>query len=407
MRDLFELNLRHLDALGVIDRAGSMSAAAEQVNLSQPALAQAVAKIEELLGERLFERQPKGMVPTPSGRIMIMRIDRALHYLTQGVRLVRRSARLPPITHIEQRITMSQIRALIAVESSSSYAVAAKSTNLSQPAIHRAVRDLQQLLGHALFVRVGRAVRPTEVASRFVRFARLMVSELRAGLDDVDTLGAGQGGRIRLGALPAARAMYLSELLGDFAAAHPGASVEVVEAPYGELLKDLRQGDIDLFIGALRDVPPARDIIQEPLFDDYPVIVGGASHPLRSKISLSLDDLLTFPWVIPSRGVPMRANWERLFSERGAEPPKLRIESGSVLITRGLLMKGDWLTLMSRDQFLFERIAGALIEIGAPGAVLRRRVGLTRRMDWQPTSLQAAFVRMAHELAGKRHQSIP
>jgi DNA-binding transcriptional LysR family regulator len=407
MRDLFELNLRHLDALSVIDRAGSMSAAAEQVNLSQPALAQAVAKIEEWLGERLFERQPKGMVPTAAGRILIMRIDRALHYLRQGVRLVRRAARLSPIAHIEQRITMSQVRALIAVEGTSSYAVAAKSTGLSQPAVHRAVRDLQELLDHALFVRVGRAVRPTEVASRLVRFARLMLSELRAGLDDIDTLGAGQGGHIRLGALAAARAMYLSELLGDFAAAHPGASVQVIEAPYGELLNDLRQGDIDLFIGALRDIPPARDIVQESLFDDYPVIVGGASHPLRNKASLSLDDLLSAPWVIPSRGVPMRANWERMFTNHGAEPPRLRIESGSVLITRGLLLKGDWLTLMSRDQFLFERIAGALIEIGAPGAVLRRHIGLTRRMDWHPTSLQAAFVELAHRLAEKRHQKIP
>jgi len=107
MSDVFSLNLRHLDALTAIGRAGSMSAAARLVSLSQPALAQAIGKVERLLGERLFERQPDGMVPTEAGRLMIIRIERALRYLTQGIRLVRRSARLAPATHIERFATCS------------------------------------------------------------------------------------------------------------------------------------------------------------------------------------------------------------------------------------------------------------------------------------------------------------
>jgi len=203
--------LRHLDALCVIDRAGSMSAGAQQVNLSQPALAQAVSKIERVLGARLFEREPSGMTPTAAGRIVIIRVERALRYLTQGTRLVRRSARLAPISDIQRWITMAQIRASIAVESTSSYALAAQQLGLSQPAVHRAVHDLQEFLGTTLFVRVGRAVRPTEVASRFVRFARLMIAELRTGMDEIGALTAGDGGRIQVGTLPmAARCFFLS-----------------------------------------------------------------------------------------------------------------------------------------------------------------------------------------------------
>ncbi len=384
-----------------------MSAAAQHVNLSQPALAQAIGKIERLLGARMFERQPGGMTPTAAGQIMIMRVERALRYLVQGVRLVRRSARLAPVTHIERRVTMAQLRALIAVESTSSYALAAERTGLSQPAVHRAVRDLQEFLGLALLIRVGRAVRPTDVASRFARFARLMFSELRAGMDEIGALGGGgDGGRIVLGTLPMARAMYLPELLSRFAEAHPTASVEVVEAPYMELLTTLRHGDIDLLIGAQRDPSPESDVVQEGLFDDEPVIVGRAAHPLCGKRRLALADLLQFPWVIPSHGVPMRANWERMFRDQGAEPPRLRIECGSVLIMRGLMLKGDWLTLMSRDQFLFERKVRALAEIGAPGKVLRRRIALTRRSDWRPTPLQADFAGMARVIAEERVQKL-
>jgi LysR family transcriptional regulator, regulator for genes of the gallate degradation pathway len=406
MRDLFALNLRHLDALSGIGRAGSMSAAAQQLNLSQPALAQAIGKVERLVEKRLFERQPSGMVPTPAGHILINRVERAFRYLIQGVRLVRRSARLPPVAHIERRVTMAQLRALIAVEGTSNYAMAATQVGLSQPAVHRAVRDLQEFLGTPLLVRVGRAVRPTDVASRFVRFARLTLSELRTGMDEITALDHGSGGRIRLGTLPMARAMFLPELLGQFAHAHPTASVEVVEAPYGELLEALRQGDIDVLIGAERDPAPARDVVQEGLFDDEPVIVGSATHPLRKKRQPVFADLLRFPWVIPSHGVPMRSNWERMFSMQGVEPPTPRIECGSVLITRGLMLQGDWLTLMSRDQFLIERKAGVLVELWAPGKVLRRRIALTRREDWQPTPLHADFIEMAHRIAKARNRAV-
>jgi LysR family transcriptional regulator of gallate degradation len=406
MSDVFGLNLRHLEAISVIGRLGSMSAGAQRVNLSQPALAQAVSKVERVLAERLFERQPTGMSPTAAGHILIIRIDRALRFLTQGVRLVRRSARLPPIAHIERWVTMAQLRALIAVESTGSYASGAVQIGLSQPAVHRAVRDLQQFLGAQLLVRAGKAVRPTDVASRFVRFARLMLSELRTGLEEIGALGTGDGGRIELGTLPMARAVFLPELLQQFATAYPGATVRVLEAPYDELLNGLRQGDIDMFIGgALRDPAPASDIVQEGLFDDEPVIVGNAKHPLRQKKRLTPADLVDFPWIVPSPGVPMRANWERMFRDYALVPPQVRIECGSMLIARGLLFNGDWLTLMSRDQFLFERNAGSLAEIEAPGEILRRRIVLTRRRDWRPTPLQAHLVKMAHERAALRRPS--
>ena len=116
-------------------------------------------------------------------------------------------------------------------------------------------------------------------------------------------------------------------------------------------MNSLRQGDIDVFIGgALRDPAPTNDIVQEVLFDDEAVIVGNAQHPLRGRKNLSSADLLHFPWIVPSHGVPMRSNWERMFRSQGVEPPQVRIECGSMLITRGLMLNGRWLTLMSRDQ---------------------------------------------------------
>ncbi|WP_243042276.1 LysR family transcriptional regulator [Dyella sedimenti] len=407
MDPIYALNLRHLDALSVIARAGGMSAAAEQIGLSQPALAQAVGKLERNLGIRLFERQAAGMRPTDGGRAWIIRIERALRYLTHGMRLVRRSARLAPMDHIERRVSMVQLRALVAVVHCGSYAAAAEQIALSQPAVYRAVRELQDALGAQLLVRAGRAVRPTDLASRFVRFVRLMLAELRTGMDEIAANEHG-GGRISIGTLPMARAVFLPDLLARFAYEHPGASVEVREAPYGELLVALRHGDIDLLIGgAMREPAPANDVEQESLFDDELFIVGNSAHPLRRRKRVTIQDLLAYPWAVPALGVPMRHNWETLFRSHGVEPPTPRIECGSVLVTRGLMLKGEWLTLMSLDQFLFERQAGALAEIPIEGGVLRRRIAMIRRSDWRPTPMQERFAVLAREMSAERMRTPP
>ncbi|MEE7548607.1 LysR family transcriptional regulator, partial [Xanthomonas sp. Kuri4-1] len=112
-----------------------------------------------------------------------------------------------------------------------------------------------------------------------------------------------------------------------------------------------------------------------------------------------------FPWAVAATGAPVRARWERMFRDQGLEPPRLRIECGSVLVIRGLLLEDDWLTLMSRDQFLFERRAGLLCEIGVAGPGVRRRIGLTTRADWHPTRLQSAFLSTFREVCAERGQT--
>jgi DNA-binding transcriptional LysR family regulator len=82
----FDLNLRHLRALSAIVARGSMSAAAEVVSLSQPALTQGLAKLEAQLGAALFDRRADGMLPTEAGRALASRAEAAFAHLAGAVR---------------------------------------------------------------------------------------------------------------------------------------------------------------------------------------------------------------------------------------------------------------------------------------------------------------------------------
>ncbi|CAD0357833.1 LysR substrate-binding domain-containing protein [Xanthomonas hortorum] len=403
MPPILEPNLRHLYALVVVHRLGSVSAAAPQVNLSQPALTQAVARLEQQLGVRLFDRHPGGMVATEATQLLVPRIERALEQLGRGIRVARRALRLPARPGLERRVSLGQLQALIAVDVAGSYSLAAARAGVSQPAIYRAVQALAEVIEVPLTVRRGKTMQPTPVAVRLLRQVRLALAELRAGLDEVAALRSQHAGRLTLGVMPLARAILLPQVLARFVRAHPGASVNVVEGPYAELLAHLRDGELDLLIGALREPLPVRDVLQETLFDDAPVIVARSGHPLAGQ-AYAFAQLLEYPWVIATTGTPVRARWEQMFRDQGIEPPALRIECGAELTIRGLLLEDDWLTLMSRDQFLFERRAGLLCEIGATGPQLRRQIGMTLRSDWHPTRAQSAFVQTLRQVCAERVQ---
>jgi DNA-binding transcriptional LysR family regulator len=287
------------------------------------------------------------------------------------------------------------------VDEHGGYSPAAAQAGISQPAVYRAISELSALIGVPLVARRGKAVQATLAASRMLRFVRLARAELQAGLDELAALRREVGGRIVLGALPLARAVLLPQVLARFARAHPEAAVAVVEGPYVELLAHLREGRLDLVLGAMRDPAPGRDVRQAAMFDDDPVIVARSGHPLAGR-PLDFAELLRFPWVIAAAGAPVRGRWEQMFRERGLEPPRLRIECGSVLIIRGLLLEDDWLTLMSRDQFQVERRAGLLCELGTAGPGTRRRIGLTTREDWHPTRLQKQFLDTLAQVCAER-----
>ena len=381
----FELNLRHLRAVAAVRRCGSVSRAAGEVALSQPAVTQGIAKLEAQLGLRLFERGPEGMKATPEGDQLSDRVEAASGAMTAAFDAIRGGSR-GGFSGAENLVTMSQVRALLALAAAGSFVGAAQASNLSQPSLHRAVRDVERLSGVPLVERRGRGVRLTAAGQKLARGFSLAIEEIQAALDE---LAPADTGRIRIGAMPLARARLLPQVIARFHRARPGARIEVEEGPHAELIERLRDGRLDFLIGALREPSPGPDVAQEALFDDRLVIVAGRDHPLAGEKAPSLARLASFPWVVARPGAPLLRVWRALFEDGGVPVPDAPVTCGSAMLIRGLLAAGDFLTLLSPHQ-----IGGAaeLVAIGPPIEKTRRPIGLTTRADWRPAPAQRAFL---------------
>lgn len=392
-------NLRHLRAFREVARARSISRAASRVFLSQPAITQAIAKLEGLLGCALFDRHSDGMFPTDAGDALLSRVERALDCLASGVRDVLRNGSDAGGRNgkaVENLITTTHLRALIAVSDAHNFSIAARSIGVSQPSLHRTARDLERLLEVDLFDKTGQGITLTRPARRLSRQAKLAFAELLQGFDEIEALIGRETGRIRIGTMPLPRTYLLPNAINGFLAERPGVRVSVVDGPYVDLLAGLRCGDLDMLVGALRSPVPVDDIMQEALFDDRLAVVARVGHPLCARPRIDCADLASSSWVAPREGTPTRERFDALFAP-GA--PGDIIESSSLILIRGILMGSDRLTLISAHQVLEECNHGLLCVLPVVLHDPARRIGVTVRRDWQPTAGQALFLEHLRRVA--------
>jgi LysR family transcriptional regulator, regulator for genes of the gallate degradation pathway len=391
-------NLRHLRAFAAAVEHGGATRAAERIHLSQPAVTQALAKLEARLGAKLFVVGADGMRPTEIGRVFHDRVARAFALIETGAREAlgaeaRRGG--DGVARFARLLTVAQLRALAAMQFNRNFSLAARELKLSQPSIHRAARDLERIMGATLFVAARQGVELTPAASIFARHAALAHAELKQGFAEVAERLDADPGEIVVGTMPFARTKLLPDALNALARERPRARMRVISAPYDGLLGRLRYGVIDFLVGALRDPPPIDDVVQEPLFDDPLSIVARRGHPLTQGASVSRADLLAYPWVAPAEETPARAVFDRLFPPDDiARMPGGLIETSSLVLLRGLLTGSDRLALMSARQARIELDQGLLALAPFRVPIGTRRIGLTTRRGWRPTPTQALLLEL-------------
>ncbi|WP_172328855.1 LysR substrate-binding domain-containing protein [Mangrovicoccus sp. HB161399] len=384
-------NLRHLRLFLAVADLGTVTRAADLYNVSQPAVTQALGKLEAQAGGQLFDRTRQGFFLTPRGEVLAARVARAFGRLD------------PALTEIAPRLqltaTAAQLQALVAVAETENFTLAARQMGLSQPTVHRAVSQLEQEAETPLFQRMAHGMAATRACQSLARAAELGFAELDQAEADLAELDGGEAGRIVIGSLPLARSVLLPQVLARFRRHRPTLPVRVVDGLYDGLLAGLRRGAVDVMIGALRQPAPIGDVVQEELFRDGLAFVAPPGHPLARAGTLSPADLADRAWVVPRSGTPAREGFERLFAEAGLPLPASILEAGSILLMRELLHRGDFLGCISAHQAAAEISRGLLDRLHVPETLPPRPIGLTFREGWLPTAAQAEMLALLRDEA--------
>ena len=389
-------SIRHMRMFQTLAETHSVTRTAEICHVSQPAVTQAMNKLERDAGQPLFQRSPQGIFPNEAGAAMARRTRRALSFLDAAMADMARAVRF--------QATRPQLQALIAVTEAENFTLAARQLGLAQPTVHRSTSMLEQAAGVQFFERTAHGLIATRAARHLAQAARLAFAEMDQAESELAALAGREVGRIVIGALPLSRSTLLPGAMLAFRKLHPGIPFEVIDGRYDELLAGLRRGEIDIMIGALRIPSPIEDIEQQPLFDDSVVIVAGRGHPLLARDALSPADLAAYPWVVARSGTPIRTALEALLPEdriRGA------IVTSSVILLREILGNSDYLGALSRVQVLPEGESASLgvVRLELPDSM--RPIGITTRAGWEPTAAQRRFLELLRQGAAAMDTRAP
>lgn len=388
-------NLRHLIAFITVVKTGSVSKASETIFLSQPAITQAIAKIEKQLKTALFERKINGMHLTPEGKLFHFRIERAIQILNQALKKNYRldNQTRPTATPNLFAVTTTQLRALIAVTETQNYSAAGRNIGVSQSSLYRSCKDFESYMGTVLFEKTSLGVSPSKAALSLTRAIKLAFNEIHQGVDDINAKNNVSSGSINIGSLPLARTCILPQAINKFTEQYADFNVSVMDGVYEDLFDHLRHGEIDVLVGALRFPPPAYDVHQETLFFTSNVILARKGHPLTKKqTAITLDELCHYGWVISRLNTPGRSMFEQLFSAKEHPLPRQIIEASSQILVREIIVGSDKLTMLPKHQVNRELEEGIFDIIRFDTGQQNRAIGITIRKSWQGTAAQQAFI---------------
>jgi DNA-binding transcriptional LysR family regulator len=181
------------------------------------------------------------------------------------------------------------IRYFVAVAEEGNYTRAAERLHMAQPPLSAAVRQLEQQLGVALLDRRSRQVRLTAAGEQMLAQGRELLSHADSVVRDVQAVERSPSGLLRAGVTPAARFGLMPELLERWSAAAPGVMLHTAEGTTGALLRDVRDGRLDL---AVVFCPPDLSGLASMRLRDEPVVVHlRKDHPLAGRTHLGLHEL--------------------------------------------------------------------------------------------------------------------
>lgn len=305
-----------------------------------------------------------------------------------------------------RRIKYRHLRCLIELAHSGSVTAAAKALHVTQPAVSKTLRELEEILEARLFERDGTAFQLTARGRTFLRYAEASLGALGDGVRTILSNTRDEQADVTIGALSSVAASFLPDVVLEFSD-RDAALIRVITGPNTYLLDQLLAGKVDLVVGSMPDKARMAGLRFEHLYADRIVFLVRRGHRLANKDSVDLRKLAEYPVLVPSALSNIRLALDTaLMSQGGANLPQL-IEAASPEFARGYVRKSDAIWAASHGASEDDILTGRLVPLNLDAGYLPVPVGVTARRAARPTAAVQRLVECMRQIASNRSGAGP
>jgi DNA-binding transcriptional LysR family regulator len=257
------------------------------------------------------------------------------------------------IDRVAHRLKLRDLRLLDAVVRLRSMAKAATQLNISQPAVSKAIAELEHLIGVQLVGRSRQGIEPTEYGRALLDCGVAVFDDLRQGLKKIEFLADPTAGEVRIGCHPFLAASFVSAVVDRVYRHYPRIVSRLTIAEVGALQRDLHERSVDLLITRRWDPIADERLAFEFIFDDSFVVVAGAQNPLARRRRIALAELVNEPWVLPPGETGFGAAAMEAFRSCGLDYPRPTVVATPPEVRTSLLATGPFLTIFPASALRF------------------------------------------------------
>ena len=254
-------------------------------------------------------------------------------------------------SRIGRRLRLRDLFILSTVARCGSMAKAATQLRVTQPAVSKAIGDLEEAVGARLLDRSPLGIEPTVYGYALLKCSSAVFDELRQGVQALQNLADPSAGELRIGCQQTLAQTVLPHIIEQICRRHPRIDFDVTQLVSPNLeFPELRQRTLDFVLtrlaGPVTTEQLGEDLKVETLLDDRLFIVAGEKSPWVRRRKIELAELASEPWILRPPGSWQWQFMTEAFRQIGRSMPRPRVITYSVPLTHSLLASGKFITLM-------------------------------------------------------------
>lgn len=279
---------------------------------------------------------------------------------------------------LDQRIKLRHLNCFLETTRLGGVARAGAALGMTQPAVSKAIAELEEILAAPLFDRSRRALSVTAEGEMFARFAQASLATLQQGIDTLEGVRSGSN-FVAFGALPTVASTVVPHALDRFARGPLACRAVVESGPSPYLLGRLRTAAIDFVVGRLASADAMDGLSFEHLYSEHLALVVRPGHPLAGRAGVRLAEVAGFQLVISPRGSIIRPEIDALLIAGGVGRLHAEIETVSNSFGRAYTLLTDAAWVISESVVAGDVAGGHLVPLSIDMRATLGPIGITTR----------------------------